>query len=182
MKKNQWQSLSEFEKNLKTPISSEILNAYKKLLKPILQISETHFFENLYDGTGGKVSAAKIISYQIGWGTFLLTWYKSGVANKKIVMPGDGFDTWNYKKIAVYFYQKYASLSQEKLLRMFECVVRDIVLITEKEYASGNLDTIGVWQWCRLKSGKEWPLSKWIRVNTIAPYKRAALLITRQHH
>ena len=57
-------------------------------------------------------------------------------------------------------------------------IVIEIVQIVEQESVSGNLDKLGVWKWCNLKSGKQWPLRKWIRVNTIAPYKRAYKLLS----
>jgi hypothetical protein len=48
-----------------------------------------------------------------------------------------------------------------------------IIAIMEMESCSGNLDRFGVWGWCTLKSGKQWPLKKWIVVNSLSPYKRA---------
>jgi hypothetical protein len=49
----------------------------------------------------------------------------------------------------------------------------------EKEHHSGNLQRIGIWPWCTLKSGKDWPLYKWVQVNSVAPYKRAISLIKK---
>jgi hypothetical protein len=54
-----------------------------------------------------------------------------------------------------------------------------IVEIIETEFAAGTLDTLGVWPWCTLRSGKQWPLSKWIQINTVAPFKRAQQLIKK---
>ena len=51
--------------------------------------------------------------------------------------------------------------------------------MVKKEHETGNLNKIGVWPWCTLASGKQWPLSKWIRVNTVSPYKRAASMIRK---
>lgn len=42
-----------------------------------------------------------------------------------------------------------------------------------------QLDQRGIWAWCTLASGKQWPLSKWIRVKTASPYKRAVQLIKK---
>jgi hypothetical protein len=94
-------------------------------------------------------------------------------------MPGDGFTTWNYVDIAQHFYQKYFYDQSEVQTEVFEHVVSDLTKIVEKESLTGNLDRTLVWSWCTLQSGKHWPLSKWIRVNTCAPYKKAYPLIKK---
>lgn len=129
------------------------------------------------DGTGGKVSVSDLISYQIGWGKLLINWYEEGVKGKMPQMPGDGFITWDYKAIAKHFYKKYQLDSLQAQKKEFSQVIQHILNIVEKEANSGNLDLEGVWEWCTLASGKKWPLSKWIQVNTVAPYKRASAII-----
>ncbi len=88
-------------------------------------------------------------------------------------MPGEGFTTWDYSAIAQHFYQKYSQGRPADIKQKFDDVVQKIITIIEKELALDRLDKAGIWSWCTLKSGKEWPLSKWIIVNTVAPYKRA---------
>jgi hypothetical protein len=92
-------------------------------------------------------------------------------------MPGKGFDKWDYKNIALLFFQKYYPLSYEELFRKFEAIVEEIIEIVEKEACAGNLDKPGIWEWCTLRSGKQWPLSKWVRVNTVAQYKRTTRIL-----
>ena len=58
-------------------------------------------------------------------------------------------------------------------------VFSQILEIVKIEQQANQLDQIGIWAWCTLASGKQWPLSKWIRVNTASPYKRAVLLIKK---
>lgn len=129
------------------------------------------------DGTGGKVSVADLIAYQIGWGKLLISWCQAGVQGKNPEMPGNGFSTWDYAGLANHFYATYQFDSFAQQALEFYNVVTQIVALVEQEYISGNLDKLGVWSWCTLPSGKQWPLSKWVQVNTVAPYKRAALLI-----
>ena len=131
------------------------------------------------DGTGGKVSIRDLIAYQIGWGKCLIRWYEIGLSGELPEMPGEGFSTWNYVAIAKHFYQKHLYDSPDQQITVFQQIVARILEIIEKEYQSGNLDQIGIWPWCTLPSGKQWPLSKWIRVNTASPYKRAATLIIK---
>ena len=95
------------------------------------------------------------------------------------MMPGDGFSKWDYKAIAQHFYQKYSYSLKAQYMEEFSKTVSKIIDIAEREDIAGNLDKIGIFVWCKLRSSKEWPLSKWIKVNTIAPYKRAFLLIKK---
>ncbi len=120
---------------------------------------------------------AERIAYQIGWGQLLLYWYHTGIQGKMPQMPGDGFTKWNYKAIAEQFYKKYSydqGVQQEKC---FQNIISEILAVVENEYSTGNLDHCGVWPWCTLASGKEWPLSKWVRVNTVSPWKATSSLL-----
>jgi hypothetical protein len=158
---------------LNAPLSIVIQKTYNALRDAVSKIDTDSYCKKNIEWTSGKVSSADIIAYQIGWGTALLEWYHAGIANRKIEMPGHGFSTWDYAGLAAYFYQKYGNTHPHEQLKQFHDVVQKIISIIEKEYETGNLEKIGVWQWCTLKSGKAWPLSKWVQVNTVAPYKRA---------
>lgn len=109
-------------------------------------------------------------------GKCLIGWYKSGIQGLSPEMPGDGFSDWKYIEIAS-FLQKYSYACAEEQMNVFEILVAEIINIVERETINNNLDRIGVWPWCTLQSGKSWPLSKWIQVNSVAPYKRATKLI-----
>lgn len=131
------------------------------------------------NGTGGNVSIADLIAYQIGWGKWLIRWYEEGIRGETQPMPGDGFLSWDYVAIARYFYQKHQYDSFNQQMQVFDNVVGQIIEIIKTEHQANQLDKIGVWDWCTLSSGKKWPLSKWIRINTASPYKRAVFLIKK---
>ena len=152
--------------NLQAPLSQSIAKEYNALIETILLAHSR------------KKEVQDLISYQIGWGTLLLSWYQAGIENKTIQMPGAGFSTWDYNGLAEHFHTEYAA-DLDAQLKQFHKVVTQIIKMTEKEYASGNLSKLGVWNWCTLKSGKQWPLEKWIQVNTVAPYKKARTEIRR---
>ncbi|MBM3894179.1 hypothetical protein FJ366_01080 [Candidatus Dependentiae bacterium] len=61
---------------------------------------------------------------------------------------------------------------------MSACIIR-VLEIVEQAHQEGTLDTVGVWSWQQLPSGVWWLLSKWVRVNTVAPFTRAAKLISK---
>lgn len=94
-------------------------------------------------------------------------------------MPGEGFSKWDYKGIAQHFFKKYHFDGSKDQQDYFKSTVERILEIIDKEERSGDLHRVGVWEWCTLPSGKKWPLSKWITVNTCSPYKRAYILIRK---
>lgn len=165
--------------DLSAPLSKVIQQEYNKLISLIVQIPLKKRTLKLIEGTGGKVNIADIVAYQIGWGTSILEWYQVGIKGKKPLMPGHGFTTWDYVGLAHYFYKKYQYDSGYKQEKMLYAIVKQIIAIVEKEYKNSNLEKVGVWSWCTLPSGKQWPLSKWITVNTSSAYKRASGLIRR---
>lgn len=164
---------------VKAPLSKIIQKEYNKLVLLIASIEPSEYDKKNIQGTGGLVSIRDIVAYQIGWGTLLLTWYKQGLKGKKPEMPGQGFTKWDYVALAHHFYKNYQGGTFEEQKKTFKDIVEKIIAMTETEYATGNLDKIGVWPWCTLASGKQWPLSKWITVNSASAYKRATGLIKR---
>lgn len=158
-------------------LSRSIQKEFDALVDTILHISDRNIKKINF--TGGYVSVADLIGYQIGWGKRVIEWYETGIAGQTITMPGDGFNTWNYIAIAKHFYKAYqydADCQQEKI---FHNTTKRIIEIVETEFKSGNLDKEGVWPWQQLGSGKWWTLSKWIRVNTVAPFKRARAAVIK---
>ena len=167
------------DKDLNAPLSKEIETQYSKLIDALLQIPPSARSLNEVDGTGGKVSVNNIIAYQIGWGKLLISWYEDALNGKTPLMPGEGFTKWDYVGLAHHFYNKYHYKNDHEQEQQFFEVVKKIITIVEKEYARGNLDKLDTWSWCILPSGKKWPFSKWIRVNTVSPYKRASVQLRK---
>lgn len=161
------------------PLSKAIKKEYNALASLIDTIPSSGQSKKNIEGPGGLVSINNLIAYQIGWGKSIIDWYKTGLKKQPVQMPGHVFDTWNYVGLAQLFYKKYQYDSGIKQKKEFLKTVLAILEIVEHEYIQTNLDKSGVWDWCTLTSGKKWPLSKWIQVNTVAPYKRARALIKK---
>ncbi|MBA3721112.1 MAG: ClbS/DfsB family four-helix bundle protein [Parachlamydiaceae bacterium] len=166
-----------FDCSYDTPLGLSVIFAYNKLIKTISTISIELCESKYIEGTGGIVSVRDLVAYQIGWGKLVIYWYNAGKLKRVPDMPGEGFTAWDYVGLAKHFYVKYHLKSLIEQLQEFYQIVAEILSIIELESSEGNLDKVGVWSWCTLKSGKHWPLSKWIQVNTISPYKRASKLI-----
>ncbi len=159
-----------------SPLGCAIQKESEKLVRLASAISPEERTSQLENG---KICAADLIAYQIGWGRCLIRWYEGGIKGEKPEMPGEGFSKWDYSSIAAHFHRKYAFDREEKQIEEFERTVQSILEIVEKEYRTGNLDKLGIWEWCTLKSGKPWPLEKWVRVNALSPYKRASSLLAK---
>ena len=165
----------KYQSSLNTDIAKE----YNNLLFVLASIKPHDRMIKAIDGTGGKVSVADLVAYQIGWGNLLIGWYETGLTGKMPQMPGEGFTTWDYTGLAQHFYKKYQYDSSSKQEQEFHAIVTKIIAIVEHEHQTKNLDTLGAWPWCTLASGKQWSLRKIVTVNTVAPYKRATALIRK---
>lgn len=141
------------------PLKEEIQIAFEKLV-------------NAVESATDKQKASDVVAYNIGWGKCLIRWYEAGIKGEMPEMPGEGFSKWDYEGLKKHFHQKYRVDGREKQMVVFRDVVDKIIQIVDEE--EENLQKLGVWEWCTLRSGKQWPLEKWIRVNTIAPFKRSA--------
>lgn len=165
------------EGEYQAPLSKSIRVEYTKLIKIIFTLPKEIENKKCIEFSRQQISLNNLVAYQIGWGKLLMSWYLAGIEGKMPAMPGEGMTVWNYKALAECFYLKYSYENSHKQYHEFYLIVKNILEIVEKEYQTGQLDQLGIWPWCRLKSGKQWPLSKWIKVNTVSPYKRACLLI-----
>ena len=166
-------------RELEAPLNIEIQAEYQKLITLLAQVPNKLKNKKSIEWAGDKASVSGVIAYLIGWGELLITWYENGVAGKAQVLPGEGFDTWDYIGLAKHFYQKYSHKNPQEQEKHFFAVVSRITEIVDHEYTTGNLTKLEVWPWCRLSSGKQWPLEKWVRVNSVAPYKRASMQLRK---
>ncbi len=169
----------ELHGQYQAPLSIGIARECNTLLGLLVETSLEVRTIKTIDGTGGKVSIADLLAYQIGWGNLVVTWYNAGLKNEMPQMPGEGFTKWDYIGLAQHFYKKYQYDSYREQEQEFFTLVEKIIAIVEAEYETKNLGKEGIWDWCTLASGKRWPLSKWITVNTLAPYKRAITLVKK---
>lgn len=161
------------------PLSQAIQTEYHKLIREITKIPANSRNEKKLDGPGGPVSVSNWIAYHIGWGRRVLAWYRAGLKGNQPEMPGEGFSTWDYIGLARYFYQAYLYDGYREQEQEFNNTVQELIEIVEAEHATGRLNQPNIWPWCTLKSGKAWPLSKWIQVNTAAPYRKSTGLIKK---
>ena len=162
-----------------SPLGQNIQKEYNALIKVIASMNDQSCLLKRLELCGDTITVSDLIAYQIGWGTLLINWYKAGLEVKVPQMPGEGFYQWDYKGLARHFYKKYSYDTTAKQHKKFYQVVECVIKIVEEKYKQGNLDKVGIWEWCTLPSGKELPFSKWVKVNTSAHYKRAKALLRK---
>ncbi|MCB1067666.1 MAG: ClbS/DfsB family four-helix bundle protein [Simkania sp.] len=158
-------------------LSEEIESAYRKLDELLTQIPPSQIHDKRIMFGKLKISVVDLIAYQIGWSKLLLEWYQSGIEKKSIQMPGEGFTKWDYQGIAKHFFKTYCFENLSAQRKFLNELVQKIIVFVEYESQTENIEKVGIWDWCTLPSGKKWPLSKWVSINTKSPYHRAYRLI-----
>ena len=157
----------------KTELLKILKTEYKKLLDEFKNIpiekTRTKTLEN-------DISICDLISYQIGWGTLLIDWYKKGLKNQLPIMPMEGYKWNQLGSLSKKFYSDYKNFTFYELLVLFDKTVNEIVQIIKSE-SNKNLYTQGIYKWTG--ANPRWPLGRWINVNTSSPYKSARAKIKK---
>lgn len=111
---------------------------------------------------------AEVIAYQLGWMQLVMGWDRDELAGKPVQMPAEGHK-WNQLGALYHsFYAQYRHCSLQDLRMLF----RDL----EQEWLSwiGGLSdeelfTQGKRRWTGSK--ENWPMARWIHINSAAPFK-----------
>lgn len=111
----------------------------------------------------------EMLAYQLGWMELLRGWDADEVAGKDVVTPAPGFK-WNQMG-ALYqgFYDRYSAESMDGLIRAFEDGVDSLVRWVDG-FSDEELFEPGGRKWAQ-STPSNWPVWKWIHMNTVAPYK-----------
>lgn len=111
----------------------------------------------------------EIIAYQLGWMELMQSWDKDELAGKEVVTPAPGYK-WNQMG-AIYegFYAKHSSETLTELTQMFREAVSSLVLWI-RDFSDEELFVAGGRKWAQ-STASNWPVWKWIHINTVAPFK-----------
>jgi len=110
----------------------------------------------------------EMIAYQLGWLNLLLGWERDEKAGKAVITPSPAYK-WNelgllYKD----FYDIYAGLPLNELRPLLKQRVLEIcewIEVLEEE----DLFVAGRRKWT--VTSANWPMCKWIHINSVAPFK-----------
>ncbi|RKJ50830.1 DfsB family protein [Butyricicoccus sp. 1XD8-22] len=112
---------------------------------------------------------SQMIAYQLGWINLILSWEQDNKEGKEVITPTPDYKWNNLGGLYQSFYDRYADDSIEMLINMFEQNVNNIIQLVES-YNDTELFEQGGRQWATT-TPSNWPIWKWIHINTVAPFK-----------
>ncbi|MCL2082360.1 MAG: ClbS/DfsB family four-helix bundle protein [Oscillospiraceae bacterium] len=111
----------------------------------------------------------EIIPYQLGWMGLIRSWDKDELLGKEVVTPAPGYK-WNQMgELYQEFYDKY---KDEPLSRLKELFVTDLDSFIDwlSAFSDNELFKPGSRKWAA-STPSNWPIWKWVHINTVAPFK-----------
>ncbi|MFV0382001.1 MAG: ClbS/DfsB family four-helix bundle protein [Breznakia sp.] len=123
--------------------------------------------DKLVDGIDRTPS--QMIAYQLGWLNLILNWEKQEQEGKIVITPHPDYKWNNLRKLYESFYKKYEKYSLHELCIIFEDTVQEIVVLIES-YTDIELFQSEGRKWAS-STPANWPIWKWIHINTVAPFK-----------
>lgn len=112
---------------------------------------------------------AQMIAYQLGWFNLLLDWEKQEQQGFIVITPHVDYKWNNLGGLYEMFYRQYENYSLQELRSTFEETVGKIIKLTEG-YTEVELFQSGGRRWAS-STPANWPIWKWIHINTVAPFK-----------
>lgn len=111
----------------------------------------------------------EILAYQLGWMDLILGWEREEQAGREAVTPAPGYK-WNQMgELYQGFYDKYRSESLAQLKQMFQDAVSGLTNWIDG-FTEEELFQPGGRKWAQ-STPSNWPVWKWIHMNTVAPFK-----------
>ncbi|GLC80574.1 ClbS/DfsB family four-helix bundle protein [Lacrimispora brassicae] len=112
---------------------------------------------------------AQMVAYQLGWLNLLLQWEEQEQQGNTVITPHPDYKWNNLGGLYENFYRQYEKCSLQELCGMFEETVEKIVDLTEG-YIDAEIFQPGGRRWAA-STPSNWPVWKWIHINTVAPFK-----------
>lgn len=111
----------------------------------------------------------EILAYQLGWMGLLRQWDRDELAGKEVVTPAPGYK-WNQMG-GLYqgFYDQYRSSSLAELRQQYAETVESLIAWI-REFSDEEFFQPGGRKWAQ-STPSNWPVWKWIHINTVAPFK-----------
>lgn len=120
---------------------------------------------------------AQMIAYQLGWMNLILGWEERERDGQTVSMP-TADHRWNdLGPLYQDFYARYEGYPLVQLRTMFDETVQRIVNLVEG-YTDDELFQPGGRAWAS-STPANWPIWKWIHINTVAPFKTFRTKIRR---
>ncbi len=112
---------------------------------------------------------AQMIAYQLGWMSLLLSWEKDEKNGQTVVTPAPGYKWNQLGGLYQSFYETYQEDSIRDLEQHFADKVKEI-LDWIQTLPENVLFQQSQRQWAS-STPSNWPVWKWIHINTVAPFQ-----------
>lgn len=123
--------------------------------------------DRLVDGVDR--TPAQMIAYQLGWMNLILDWEEQEQQGQIVITPTPDHKWNNLGGLYESFYEKYKGYSLKELCTMFTRAEQQIVELINS-YTDDELFEQGGRKWSS-STPSNWPIWKWIHINTVAPFK-----------
>ncbi len=110
----------------------------------------------------------EIIAYQLGWIGLIRGWDKDEAEGKDVTTPAPGYKWNQLGGLYQSFYEKYQDNSLAELREMFVSSV-DSLTVWLENFNDDELFKPAGRKWA--VTSANWPVWKWIHINTVAPFK-----------
>ncbi len=111
----------------------------------------------------------EMIAYQLGWMGLIRGWDKDEADGKEVVTPAPGYKWNQLGGLYQGFYAQYRDKSLKNLRKSFVAAVDSLIAWLEG-FDDGELFKPGGRKWAS-STNSNWPVWKWVHINTIAPFK-----------
>ncbi len=129
-----------------------------------------------WDGDGPMKTPAQHLAYHLGWTGLLLLWEKEEKAGGNACVPAVGY-RWNQLGLLYQsFYKQYEDIPLHQQRRQLAEQVGNIDSWIES-LTEAELFQTGQRQWADTPA--QWPVYKWIHINTVAPFTNFRMQIRR---
>ncbi|MFW2491942.1 ClbS/DfsB family four-helix bundle protein [Clostridium chromiireducens] len=112
---------------------------------------------------------AQMIAYQLGWMDLILDWEKQEQQGHVVITPTPDYKWNNLGGLYESFYEKYKGYTLKELCTMFTRAKQQIIELINS-YTDDELFHQGGRKWSS-STPSNWPIWKWIHINTVAPFK-----------
>ncbi|MGL4848030.1 MAG: ClbS/DfsB family four-helix bundle protein [Clostridium sp.] len=120
---------------------------------------------------------AQMIAYQLGWMNLIIDWEKREQEGEEVITPTSNYKWNNLGGLYEEFYKQYKENSLEELCIEFVKTEERIIELINT-YADIELFEQGGRMWSS-STPSNWPIWKWIHINTVAPFKSFRTKIRR---
>ena len=144
----------------------EISNRAKLFIKEFDIINEKDK-DKLIDGIDRTPS--QMISYQLGWMNLLLDWEEQEQQGHTVITPAKNYKWNNLGGLYENFYNEYDKYTLKELCDLFIKKEQQIIELINS-YTDVELFEQGGRNWSS-STPSNWPIWKWIHINTVAPFK-----------